>query len=89
MSSKKIKNDKTNEKPDESKTMRKRDDTENEKDTKKTFKAIDSIIYDIPQPKPFAEMEFKCQKTKEFLMWINGEFETEENKVIKKKIEEV
>ena len=89
MSNKTIRNDRISEKPDERKTMGVRDDTENEKDTKKTFKAIDSIIFDIPQPKPFAEMEFKCQKTKEFLMWINGEFETEENKVKRKKIEEV
>ena len=73
-----------NETPVEGEIVEDHGDMEN----KTTAREIGSTIFDVPQPKPFAKMEFKCQKTKEFLMWINGEFETNENKLKSRKLEE-
>ena len=89
MSNKTVKNNGIIEKPDEGKIVKDHKNMENKKNTHVTNKVIVSTIFDVPQPKPFAEMEYKCQRTKEFLMWINGEFETEENKLKRRKLEEV
>ena len=89
MSNKTVKNDGIIEKPVEATIEKDCKDVDNKKNTNVTNNIIVSTIFDVPQPKLFSEMEYKCQKTKEFLMWINGEFETEENKLKRRKLEEV
>ena len=84
-----MKNDGNTEKPEEATIEKDCKKVNNKMNTFISNNIIVSTIFDVPQPKLFSEMEYKCQHTKEFLMWINGEFNTEENKRKRRKLEEV